>query len=131
VKQEGKKKDYLKDDINELAMNSKNKNIRELYRGINYFKRGYQPRTNLVKNANGVRLADSNDILNKWMNYFAQLLNVHRVSDVRQIEIQTPQPLVPDPSPFEDEAAIAKLKRYKLPGSDLIPAELIKAGGET
>jgi hypothetical protein len=32
-----KKKEYLKDKINELAKNSKNKNIRDLYRGINEF----------------------------------------------------------------------------------------------
>jgi hypothetical protein len=32
------KREYLKDKINELAMNSKNKNIRDLYRGINGFK---------------------------------------------------------------------------------------------
>jgi hypothetical protein len=37
---------------------------------------------------------------------------------------------VPDPSPFEVEIAIAKLKIYKSPGSDQIPAELIQAGGE-
>jgi hypothetical protein len=30
-----KKREYLKVKINELAMNSKNKNIRDLYRGIN------------------------------------------------------------------------------------------------
>jgi hypothetical protein len=30
--------EYLKDKINELAMNSKNKNIRDLYRVINEFK---------------------------------------------------------------------------------------------
>jgi hypothetical protein len=30
-----KKREYLKDKINELAMNSKNKNIKYLYRGIN------------------------------------------------------------------------------------------------
>jgi hypothetical protein len=30
-----KKRQYLKDKINELAMNSKNKNIRDLYGGIN------------------------------------------------------------------------------------------------
>jgi hypothetical protein len=36
--------EYLKDKINELATNSNNKNIRDLYRGINEFKRGYQPR---------------------------------------------------------------------------------------
>jgi prefoldin subunit 5 len=33
------KREYLKDRINELETNSKNKNIRELYRGINEFKR--------------------------------------------------------------------------------------------
>jgi hypothetical protein len=49
-------------------------------------------------------------------------LNDHRVSDVRKIEIHTAEPLVPDPSPFEVETAIAKLKRYKSPGSDEIPA---------
>jgi hypothetical protein len=37
-----KKRQDLKDKINDLAMNSKNKTIRELYRGINEFKRGYQ-----------------------------------------------------------------------------------------
>jgi hypothetical protein len=40
-----KKKRYLKDKIDELATKSKNKNIRDMYRGINYFKRGYQPRS--------------------------------------------------------------------------------------
>jgi hypothetical protein len=31
----GIKRVYLKDKINDLATNSKNKNIRDLYRGIN------------------------------------------------------------------------------------------------
>jgi hypothetical protein len=50
--------------------------------------------------------------------YISQLLNVHRISDVRQIEIHTAESLVPDPSPSEVEIAVAKLKRYKSPGSD-------------
>jgi hypothetical protein len=45
-------------------MNSKNKNIRDLYRGINEYKRYYQPRSNLVKGENGDLLADSNTIVN-------------------------------------------------------------------
>jgi hypothetical protein len=40
-----KKREYLKNKIDELATNSENKNIRDLYRGINYFKKGYQPRS--------------------------------------------------------------------------------------
>jgi hypothetical protein len=43
-----------------------------------------------------------------WMNYFSQLLNVHRVTVVRQIEIHTAEPLVPEPSPSEVEIAIAR-----------------------
>jgi hypothetical protein len=35
-----KKREYLKDKINEFATNSKKKNIRDLYRGINEFKKG-------------------------------------------------------------------------------------------
>jgi hypothetical protein len=38
-----KTREYLKDNINERAVNSKNKNIRDLYRGINEVKRDYQP----------------------------------------------------------------------------------------
>jgi hypothetical protein len=52
-------------------------------------------------------------------------------SDVRQIETHTAEQLVPDPSPFEAEIAIAKLKKYKSPGSDQILAELIQAGCQT
>jgi hypothetical protein len=64
-----KKRVYLKDKINELATNSKNRN---LYRGINEFKRDYQPRNNLVKDENGDLLVDSHNILNRWKNYFSQ-----------------------------------------------------------
>jgi hypothetical protein len=52
-------------------------------------KRGHQPRSDLAKDENGDLLADSHNILNRWKNYFSQLLNVHRVSDVRLIEMHT------------------------------------------
>jgi hypothetical protein len=56
---------------------------------------------------------------------------VHNVSDVRQTEVHTAEPLVPGPSCLQVEIAIAKLKKYKSPGGDEIPAELIEGGGET
>jgi hypothetical protein len=100
-----------------------------LYRGINELKKWYQPGTNIVKAENGDLLADSHRILNRWKNYFYQLLNVHGVNDVRQTEIHTAELLVPESSSSEVEIAIEKLRRYKSPGIDLIPAELIQAGG--
>lgn len=39
-----KQMDYLKAKINELEMNSTNKIITSLYRGIHNFKKGYQPK---------------------------------------------------------------------------------------
>jgi hypothetical protein len=79
-------------------------------RGINGFKRGYEPRTSKVKDENGDLLADSHNILNRWKNHFSQLLNVHNVSAVRQTEAHTAEPLVPGPRTFEAETATAKLR---------------------
>jgi hypothetical protein len=57
-----KKKEYLKAKINEFETNSKNKNFRDLYRGINDFKKGHQPRTNVVKYEKGDLFADCHSI---------------------------------------------------------------------
>jgi hypothetical protein len=106
-------REYLKGKINELETNSKNKNIRDLYRGINEFKRGYQPKSIFVKDENGDLLADSNNIL----------LNVHEVSDVRHIEIHTAEPLVPGPSHIEIEIPI---EQYKYLGTTVTNQNLTK-----
>jgi hypothetical protein len=45
--------------------------------------------------------------------------------------MHTAEPLVPGPSYLEVEISIAKLKKYKSPGSDQIPAKFYQAGGET
>jgi hypothetical protein len=56
---------------------------------------------------------------------------MYRVSDIRQIEIHTAEPLVPAPSPFAVEIVIVKFIKYKLPHIDQILAKLIQARGET
>jgi hypothetical protein len=57
--------------------------------------------------------------------YFKQveelLFSFIECSDVRQTEIQAAEPLVPGLSHLEVESALAKLKKYKSPGSDQIP----------
>jgi hypothetical protein len=58
----------LKDKINETELNIKNKNIRDLYRGMTEFKKGYQPKTNLVKDERGDLLADPQKNLTRWKN---------------------------------------------------------------
>jgi hypothetical protein len=79
----GTKRGNTERKINELETNSKNKNIRDLYRGINEFKKCYQHRTNslIVKEENGDLLADSYNILNRWKIYFRHLWSVPGIND--------------------------------------------------
>jgi hypothetical protein len=58
-----KKREYLKDKINEIQLYSKINNIRDLYRGITEFKKGCQPKTNLVKDKRGDLLAEPQKFL--------------------------------------------------------------------
>ena len=83
------KKEYLRAKIEELEANSKIHNIRDLYRGINDFKKGYQPICNVVKDEKGDLVADSHSIVGRWRNYFSQLFNVHGVKEVGQAEKHT------------------------------------------
>jgi hypothetical protein len=48
-----------------------------------------------MEDENGDPRADSDKIINRWRNCFIQLWNVHNVSDVRQMEIYTAEPLLP------------------------------------
>ena len=121
----------MRDKIEELETNSKIQNIRDLYRDINDFKKGYQPRCNIVKDEKGDLMADSHSIVARWRNYFSQVFNVQGVKDLRQAEIHTAEPLVPEPSAAEVELAIDKLKSHQSPGIDQILAELIIAGVST
>jgi hypothetical protein len=58
-----KKRKNLKDKITEIELNSKNKNIRDLHKSITEFKKGYQPKTNLVKDERGDLIADPQKLL--------------------------------------------------------------------
>jgi len=91
-----------------------------LYRGINDFKKGYQPRTHIVQNKKGDLVMDSHSILARWRSFFSQLLNVHVVSDVRHTVVHTTEPQMPEPSALEVQLSIEKLTSHKSPGIDRI-----------
>jgi hypothetical protein len=56
---------------------------------------------------------------------------VHEVVDVRQKKIDMAEPVVPEPSFFDIDIAVAELKKYESPGIDQVVAKLIQAEGET
>ena len=98
---------------------------------INDFKECYQPRTNTVRDEKADLITGSHSILFTWRKRIFQLFILDGVSDVGLREIHTAEPLALDPSAFEIEMTIAKLKSHKSPGIDQIPAEVIKAEGIT
>jgi hypothetical protein len=65
-----------------------------LYRGISDFKKGYQPRNNIVKDEKGDLIIDPHSVLARWRELFSQLLNVQG----------------PEPRAFEIEMAMEELK---------------------
>jgi len=99
--------------------------------GINDFKKGYQPRGNIVKDEKGDLMADPQIIMARWRKYSSQLFNVYGVKDVKPAEVHTAELLVPEPRATEVKLAIGKLKSHKSPGIDQIPAEMIKEGSKT
>jgi hypothetical protein len=106
-----KKRENSKVKITDIELNNKNKNIRHLYRGKTEFEKRYQPKTNLVKDERG-DLANPQKILTRWKNNFCQLLNAQGPGCIRQTEIHTAEPFVPEPSAAEVEVAIRKMKSY-------------------
>ena len=69
------------------------------------FNKGYQPRTNIVRDEKGDLVTDSHSILARWGDIFSHLFNAHGFIDVRQTEIHTTEPLAPEPSTFEVQLA--------------------------
>ena len=96
-----KKKEYLKAKIDELVTNSKIRNFRDLYWVISDFKKGYQPRINIVKDEKDDLVTGSHSILARWRNHFCQLFNVRGFDDARQRVIHTAKHLVCEPSAFD------------------------------
>jgi hypothetical protein len=74
-----KRRNICKLKLRNFKPNSQIANVRDLHRSINDFKRGYQPRTNIVKDEKGNFITDPHSILARWRNHFSQLLNVHEL----------------------------------------------------
>jgi len=84
-----------------------------------------------VKDEKGDLVTECHSILVGWRKHFSQLLNVHGVKDVRQIEILNTELLVPESGAFRFERAIEKPMGNKSPSTDQIPVEMIKVGNRT
>ena len=81
-----------------------------MYKGINEFKKGYQPRAYVINKHDGTIVADTTSILSRWEQFFSNLLNVNQSISHEGSEEHTAEPDIPEPSLIEVELTLEKLK---------------------
>src|SRR6202012_2581912 len=116
--------------INSLA---ECKDTRKLYQRIKNVRNGYSQQPLLCKDESGSVLADEEKCLKRWTEYFRSLLNQSRPETLEEEnapEIQLNTQFVETPTLEEVRNNVQKLKNNKSPGSDNLPGELFKYGGE-
>ena len=74
--------------------------------------------------------SDPYSIVVTCRKHFSQLLKYIGLKIVRQNEMHATEPLLTEPSAFDDELAIENLKIHKSPGIEQILAELTKTEEE-
>jgi hypothetical protein len=78
-------------------------------------------------------MADEERCIERWAEYFKELLNPNNPTDRNEEDIQLPfqtaQPYIAEPTLQEVEFEILKLKNFKEPGIDNLLGELLKHGG--
>lgn len=105
---------------------------RKFYKSVNSERNSFSPQTILCKNLDGQIISDVPQILERWVEHFEALLCATTTEPFQVpegcIKNNTPQ----DP-PTQEEVllAVKKLKNNKSPGTDEIPAELIKHSNES
>jgi len=126
-----KKKQWINNRIKQVEEAHKQNNTRKFFKDIRAFQNDRSFPVFACKDENGTLKTDKQEIMNRWKQYFAdltktdnnignQVQEVHTIENDREIE---------PPTYKEVSDIINKLKRNKAPGTDNIPAELVKYGG--
>ena len=133
-----KKKEHINNKIKKITANHNVRDMKEFYRSIGKQTKRSQPIIKACKDADGKILAESEDIMNRWGNYFENLYNIEIREEARELECAdhevanvTVEPnqqmeLDNELTDEEIEEAIHAMKEDKAPGGDGIPGVLFK-----
>lgn len=128
-----KKRRYINSLIEKAEEECTANNARDFYKKVKFFKKGYIPNPYGVKNKEGIVVTETQQVIERWREYFCDLLNVDGVDFAPEEDNDDVyyhvQPKVEAPTREEVEAAVKALKSNKAPGRDGITAEILKKGG--
>ena len=127
-----KKKEHLKQKINNIEEARQNNDVRKFYKDINDGRKTFKPRSNICKSEDGTLLCNKEQVLKRWKEFFEKTLNTQSDENEYAPKVyHTVEPLVIPPTMDEVQSTINRLKNLKAPGVDSIPSELIKLGGDS
>ena len=91
---------------------------------------GFQPRTTVCKNKQGVMVGEEKDVLEVWATYFNELINPKgNTTTSEEISYFGPENNIMAPTLQDTLGVIRNLKNNRAPGEDSITSKLIKYGG--
>ena len=128
-----KKRAYAVSQLKDIEECRDRNNIRMFYRKAKQLAVGFRPGTQALRNSEGNLVTEAQGIVDVFKQHFQQLLNGHHVERVvgeEEHPHSVNEEAVPPPSIEEVGTAIKKLKNNKAAGSDGLPAELFKYGGD-
>jgi len=113
------------------------KEPRLFFKKCSSIKEGFKARTNFITDINGHIISDPSEIVNKFQEYFEELLNNknsrfgnNNNEKYKEIVYHTAEPELPAPNIEEIGIIIKSLKNNKSPGEDNINPELLKIAGK-
>ena len=125
------KEDWISHQCFEVETSLRRNNCKKAFQIVKDLTKQNQPRVNSIKDKDGHCLTESQDIVNRWTEYCADLYS-HKVNGDPSILTCQDSSNDDDYPILKDEVrfAIKSLKSGKAAGTDNIPAELLKHGDE-